>query len=129
MMGRRAVSLRLFVISTSALAALLIFATLLAWGAARRVDNATVARFALTLPPDTRIVAVRSSLAISPDGNVIVFAADHRGTAMLYMRRLSDPTPHPIPGTENLAEWNGFTCEFRADGAIQELVFVKDADL
>src|ERR1022692_2970347 len=37
--------------------------------------------------------------------------------------------PPPISGAENLAERNGFTGKFRADGAAQELVFVEDADL
>ena len=116
MAGRRGVSLWLFA-AVSVLAAALLVATIWGWRAASRDEGGMSVRFPLTLAADTRIVSnAFPSLAISPDGNNIVFAALRGGTTMLYARALNDPNPHPIPGTENAlqpffspdAKWLGF---------------------
>jgi serine/threonine-protein kinase len=115
--GGRGVSKRTFAITVAAVAAVAIGAAVWAWRGASRDEGGMSVRFPLTLAADTRIVGTPSpSLAISPDGNTIVFAALRGGTTMLYARTLNDPNPHPIPGTENAlqpffspdAKWLGF---------------------
>jgi serine/threonine-protein kinase len=132
MAGRRAVSLRLFAMTTTLLAALLLVATVWGWRAAFRTENGSVARFPLTFPPDTRLEGSGfPALAISPDGNIIVFVAARSGNTMLYARALSDPNPHPIPGTENArvpffspdGKWLGFV----ALGQLKKVEFASGA--
>jgi eukaryotic-like serine/threonine-protein kinase len=63
-----------------------------------------VVRFPLTLPADVRVGSstVGSPLAISPDGQVIVFTATGAdGTDQLWRRALDDEVAHPMPGTRN----------------------------
>lgn len=43
------------------------------------------------------------SLAVSPDGSQLVFVADHEGRQRLWVRRMSDLSPRPLPGTEDAA--------------------------
>jgi Tol biopolymer transport system component/tRNA A-37 threonylcarbamoyl transferase component Bud32 len=58
----------------------------------------------------------RPSVAISPDGRTVVFAAEHGGVLRLYRRPLSAFAAEPIPGTEEGSrpffspdgEWLGF---------------------
>lgn len=56
-----------------------------------------VTRFSILLPDGQRFSGggVRS-LVVSPDGSVVVYAANRR----LYRRALSDPEPQPIAGTD-----------------------------
>ena len=52
------------------------------------------------------------SVALSPDGSVLVYAAQTGSGSMLYRRRLDELEAHPIPGTEG-----GFQPFFSPDGA------------
>jgi serine/threonine protein kinase len=53
-------------------------------------------RFEIPTPPTTDA----GSLAISPDGQKIVFVATSAGHSMLWLRRLDSLSSHPLPGTE-----------------------------
>jgi serine/threonine-protein kinase len=54
-------------------------------------------------PDDARIGSLRPSrrsLAVSPDGRTVVFAATDGETSRLYARPLAQPTASPVAGTE-----------------------------
>ncbi|MDP1584042.1 MAG: protein kinase, partial [Bradyrhizobium sp.] len=79
-----------------------------------------------TAPPEVRYVVsspvhvAAANPVLAPDGSLLVFQADR-----LYVRRLADPEPQPLPGTENAeapfisadGKWVGFY----ADGAIKRV--------
>ncbi|MDQ3539458.1 MAG: protein kinase, partial [Chloroflexota bacterium] len=60
--------------------------------------------------------------AVAPDGSVLVYPAGEAGSNRLYLRRLDDPTPTPVPRTEGA---NG--AFFSADG--KWVGFVADQSL
>lgn len=67
------------------------------------VDNqlSSPLRLAITPPPGTRLSPDPADVAISPDGEVIVFAAFGSDTAQdpqLYQRSIHEYGAHPIPG-------------------------------
>jgi eukaryotic-like serine/threonine-protein kinase len=84
-----------------------------------RVDT-SVARFSVALPNDARLDAP-SLMALSPDGQTIVYRGVSPSTAMLFVRALSDLQPHAIAGTEGATdpffsrdgEWIGFSANGR----------------
>ena len=59
-------------------------------------------RLTLTLPSSAPLVvpSLNPSLALSPDGNRLVYVAASGGGLQLYMRALDQPAPAPIAGTE-----------------------------
>ncbi|HEV8356920.1 MAG TPA: protein kinase [Gemmatimonadales bacterium] len=63
------------------------------------------------LPPDSG-TAVPGYPAVSPDGSVLVYPGGDAGSNRLFLRRLRDPAPAPIPGTEGAN-----SAFFSADGA------------
>jgi eukaryotic-like serine/threonine-protein kinase len=91
----------------SALGALLVAASALAtWGWLRgpQTANTTLARFAVSLPPELAIDNVYAPLTISPDGQSIIFRANVGGTVQLARRRIDQLEVRPLPSTEN-AGW------------------------
>ena len=99
----------------------LALATLATWGWLRTPDTTDGAvRFTLLLPRDVSIVpksAVGATIAVSPDGKVVVFTgiADD-GTNRLYARALDQIAPRVLAGTEGASQpffspdgrWIGF---------------------
>jgi serine/threonine-protein kinase len=75
--------------------------------------------------PSQWIGGVRTSLALSPDGRLLVFVGRKVDKRQLYLRRLEDPTATPLAGTEGAVEpffspdgaWVGFW----ADGRLQKI--------
>jgi eukaryotic-like serine/threonine-protein kinase len=65
-----------------------------------RSTPAPVTRFVIPAPPGTQIISGHREVALSPDGQQVAFIA--RGTAdqHIYVRRLDDPAPRQIAGTE-----------------------------
>src|SRR5207248_10906299 len=59
-----------------------------------------VSRVVVALPPDTRLNLDPPSLALSPDGTKLVYAAVRGGTSQLYLRPLDQMEASPIPGSE-----------------------------
>jgi serine/threonine-protein kinase len=62
-------------------------------------------RFAIALGPDERLVventlAVQSSVAISPDGARIAYAATRGGVSQIYQRPIDGQQAQAVPGTE-----------------------------
>ncbi len=57
-------------------------------------------QFEINLPADASLHLDGNSLALSPDGSVLVFVANEGGTRQLYMRRMNQLAATPIPGTE-----------------------------
>jgi serine/threonine-protein kinase len=91
-----------------------------AW-AWRRVPNDTgsVVRFRIPLPRglNSTTASATGNLAVSPDGEVVVFAASAAdGTRRLYARALDAVAPRALPGTEDASDpffspdgrWIGF---------------------
>lgn len=66
-----------------------------------------------------------SSLAISPDGQKVVFAATAGGHAQLWLRLLNSSTARPLPGTDNAIRpfWspNGRSIGFFADNQLKRI--------
>ena len=80
---------------------------------------ASHARFTVDLPAGVQLLAARSSptLAFSPDGRHLVYAATVNGRTQLFMRDVDRVESKPIAGTEGAVtpffspdgEWLGFT--------------------
>ncbi len=75
----------------------------------------TVARFSIALPAD-ELNPPQPSLALSPDGTKLVYAAVRDGIKRLYLRAMDQLEAKPIPGSEHGVspffspdgEWVGF---------------------
>jgi eukaryotic-like serine/threonine-protein kinase len=83
------------------IAALAAVVAIAAMGWSRRPEGAVritpEMRFEITTPPTSDPV----SLAISPDGQSVVFGATFEGRPQLWLRRLDSVTMRPIPGTDS----------------------------
>lgn len=58
-----------------------------------------VTRFMVPPPPQATF-APQSTVAMSPDGRHLVFAATSEGKTLLWVRSLESPLPRALPGTE-----------------------------
>ena len=76
-----------------------------------------VTRTVITLPPGDRLVGPEeTSLALSPDGKQLAYAAIRGVTSQIYLRSMDSQEARPIPGTEGASEpffspdgqWIGF---------------------
>ena len=76
-----------------------------------------VTRTVIMLPPGDRLVGPEeTSLALSPDGKQLAYAAIRGVTSQIYMRSMDSQEARPIPGTEGASEpffspdgqWIGF---------------------
>jgi eukaryotic-like serine/threonine-protein kinase len=73
------------------------------WGWLRRGPAPSVNRFSLYLPPDHALAPVNISgnrVAISPDGQRMVYVGLAQGGVQLWLREHDDLNPTPIPGTQ-----------------------------
>ena len=84
------------------------------------VPQRTVADFPLPLPPDAMLASLDfPATTISPDGSLIAYVATRGGRPQLFVRRLDNPVPTPLPGTEDAISpffspdnrWIGFFAE------------------
>jgi serine/threonine-protein kinase len=63
--------------------------------------TAPVQRYAVSLSSGERFVALNQpSVALSPDGNFLVYVAGRAGIRQLYLRSMNSFEAKPIPGTE-----------------------------
>ncbi len=94
--------------------------------AGRRVPPATglPARFEIPVPDKTTIIG-SAGLAVSPDGERIVFRASAEGRSQLYVRPLDGLTATAVPGTEGAVEpfWSadGRQIAFLAGGKLRKV--------
>ena len=66
-----------------------------------RTPLVPVSRLEIALPPERQLELINSAITLSPDGTHLVFgAAAPSGESQLYLRRLDQFEPVPIPGTE-----------------------------
>ncbi len=78
-------------------------AALAAWGWLRPKPAPEVNRFSVYLPPDQALAAVGgggSRVAISPDGNRLVYSGPAQKGTQLWLREHDQLVATPIPGTE-----------------------------
>jgi serine/threonine-protein kinase len=72
------------------------------WIAAQREERSSPVRFALTFDDGVRFLDNRGvSLALSPDGQVLVFNGEKDGRNSLYVRPLGSLRARELPGTED----------------------------
>ena len=93
---------RALLILTAAIFAAL--ATAVLWWSLRQSSAPReVVRLSFPLPEKgaAASAAIRRSIAISPDGTQVVYAAEDR----LYLRAMSESAARPIPGSESTAVW------------------------
>jgi serine/threonine protein kinase len=102
-------------------ASILIAGALAAWWALRPATAPPEMRFEITTPagPDP------TSLAISPDGQTIVFVATSEGRPRLWLRSFASITPRPLAGTDGgfYPFWSpdSRSIGFFAEGKLQRL--------
>ena len=79
--------------------ALAVLAIVLGWlSFGRKIESRPVLRFAVNPPQNAEF---GPSVALSPDGTRLVFAATANGKDMLWLRPLNSVQAQPISGTEN----------------------------
>ncbi|TFG50131.1 MAG: hypothetical protein E4H38_04035, partial [Gemmatimonadales bacterium] len=83
------------------LGAIAILVAVAAWGWLRPAPPRPVARFSVKIPEDQSIVTNRilSDLALSADGQNLVYVGRQGGEVQLWSRRLDQLEATPIPGT------------------------------
>jgi serine/threonine-protein kinase len=125
--GRR-VSLLTAALVTTALVALAALAGLIGGRALTSTPAAEMMVFDIELPSDARMnpAAGRSAIAISPDGNTVVYTAiDDNGTQWLFRRRIDELSSERITGSEAALtptfSPNGDWLTFWAGGEIRKL--------
>ena len=84
------------------------------------VPQRTVADFPLLLPPDAMLASLDfPATTMSPDGSLIAYVATRGGRPQLFVRRMDNPEPTLLPGTEDAISpffspdnrWIGFFAE------------------
>jgi eukaryotic-like serine/threonine-protein kinase len=116
---RSAARWRAAFIAASALA--IIASVVAAWALAARSRAGSVTTWQYIQLSDTALSLVAPSLAISPDGQVIVFRPDVTG-GQLHVKQSSELPSRPLPGTDR-----GTNPSFSPDG--EWVVFVADGRL
>lgn len=70
--------------------------------------------------------------ALSPDGGVLVFPAGDAGSNRLYLRRLTDPVPRPVPKTDGASSAffspDGLWVGFLADQSLKRVRLADGSD-
>ena len=95
----------------------------IAWTLRPPMPSSPVTRFALTLGEGQQIIVGNSqTVAVSPDGTRLVYAANNQ----LYLRSMSDLEARPIPGTQQPEGSVPFTPVFSPDG--QSIAFFSQWD-
>ena len=98
--------LRLDPVKLGLFAALVLAAGAAAWGWLRPGPTPLVNRFSLYLPPAEALAPVNQSgnrVAISPDGNRLVYVGPASGGTQLWLRDHDQLGSSPIPGTDGAA--------------------------
>jgi len=84
---------------------------------ARPPAQRPVSRTVITLPLGERLAGLEQpAVALSPDGNHLVYVANRGGTQQLYLRAMDSLEARPVPGTEGAVnpffspdgQWLGF---------------------
>ena len=105
---------------------------LLLWPPWRIASPAAPVRLEATIGADASVVKFQASLAASPDGALLAFAAqNNQGTQELYLRRLGDLRATPLAGTVGArdpffspdGQWIGFF----ADGKLKKIAVAGGA--
>jgi serine/threonine-protein kinase len=91
-------------------------------------EERRVTRFSIAPPEPVQLYlgAIGTSLAISPDGNWIVYSADLGGNRQLYARAIDQVMAIPIPGTEGVRTDTFFSPDsqfvaFQSSGALKRV--------
>ena len=105
---------------------LVVVTALLAWSLVRSAPApaGTVTRLPFTLP-EGDVMGIADGMALSPDGRMLVYAAERDGARQLFVRTRDQMTIRPLGGTEEARHpffspdgaWVGFF----ADGSLQKV--------
>jgi serine/threonine-protein kinase len=58
--------------------------------------------FPITIPPTQRLdIEWNTNVALSPDGTLLVYVVSQEGQRRLFVRKMDELDPRPIPGTED----------------------------
>ena len=107
---------------TVAIAAVAVLALIAAaWGWFRSTPAAPTSWHSVSLGDTVRVVTDYPAMALSPDGRALVFK-DERQNGLLWLKRLGQLDPLPIPGTERAQN-----PEFSPDG--EWVAFIADGQL
>jgi serine/threonine-protein kinase len=126
--GKRGIALgsRALVLSAGALLLGAAITGLIFWGLRPSPPPRPVTRAVITLPPGQRLaVPDQPAVALSPDGNHLVYVAIQGNGQQLYLRAMDTLEARPMPGTEGATEpffspdgqWLGFF----ADGKLKKV--------
>jgi serine/threonine-protein kinase len=96
------------------------------WWRAAGPTTATMARVAVTLPPEVSLnLAIHPIIAISRDGSKIALVANRKGAAQLYLRPMNEFEPRAIAGTDDASSPffspNGSWIGFFAEGKLKKV--------
>jgi len=89
--------------------------------------------FPVTIPPTQRLdTEWNSNVALSPDGQLLVYAVNQEGQRRLFVRKMDELEPRPIPGTEDASypffSPDGESVAFFAGGKLKK-VSLKSGDV
>ncbi len=89
--------------------------------------------FPVTIPPTQRLdTEWNSNVALSPDGQLLVYAVNQEGQRRLFVRKMDELEPKPIPGTEDASypffSPDGESVGFFAGGNLKK-VSLKSGDV
>jgi Tol biopolymer transport system component/predicted Ser/Thr protein kinase len=113
--------------AVAALAVLIAAGALWVWLRQPAPQTASALRFSIEPPPDTRFVNIYFATAVSPDGRLLVFAAQERNASVvrLWLRPLNSLTARELPGTEGgngvFWSWDSKSIGFVADGKLKRV--------
>jgi hypothetical protein len=92
---------------------LLVAAGLTLWAFRRPPPGGHVSWLSINLPPLLRVAPQADpAIALSPDGGTLAYTTDGSGARMIVARRIGDPLPAPVAGTQD-----GGSASFSGDGA------------
>jgi Tol biopolymer transport system component len=128
----RALWLRLWALA--ACVALLVVAVIagLVISSRKPASPAPVSRSVFSLPAGDQLAALNQpAVALSPDGNYLVYVAVHTGVQQLYLHSMNSFEARPIPGTDAASapffspdsQWIGFF----AEGALKKVAIAGGA--
>ena len=107
-----------------------------AWSGMRREQPDLIVRFTIEVPATalTANISVGNNMAVSPDGNTIVYVgADESGRTQLFVRPLDEMAPRPLAGTSGAQQPifspDGKWISYQLGSAVWKVALTGDAPI